>query len=78
MPCSGETNSASLQAIGEHDNVLDLVLPYHPPEIRDCVWHGTWGEREREREKGEVICTLSSDIGLFVVITLRVRKKQLH
>ena len=61
MHYSGETNSASLQAIGEHDHVLDLILPYHPPEIRDCVWHGTWGEGEgggvcvcvRERGGGE-------------------------
>ena len=49
--CSGETDPASLQTLGQHDNMLDLVLPDHPPEVSYCVWHGAWAEREIERER---------------------------
>ena len=44
---------ASLQALGEHHNVLQFVLPHHPPEVPSCVGHGPCvGGRGRGGEGG--------------------------
>ena len=34
------TYPSSFHALGEHDNVLQFVLPDHPPEVTDSVRHG--------------------------------------
>ena len=34
--------SAQFHTFGQHDNALNLVLPYHPPELIYCFFHRTY------------------------------------
>ena len=48
------THPPGLQTFGEYYNVLDLVLPDHPPEVSYGVGHWTWGH-SRDRERGKMV-----------------------
>ena len=38
------TDSSSLQALGQHHDVVDFVLPDHLPVVSYGIGHGTWAQ----------------------------------